>query len=411
MKFAEIYLPDTTFGFEYSPEIFMDTELDFSLEICEAVMDAWQPDADREIVLNLPCTVERSTPNVYADQIEYMSRNLTRREHICLSVHTHNDRGTATADAELAVLAGAQRVEGCLFGNGERSGNVDLVTLGLNLYSQGIDPMIDFSDIDEIRRTAEYCNRIDVHERHPYAGDLVYTSFSGSHQDAIKKGFEDLERSRRRGRQAGRRDAVGHPVPADRPEGRRPLLRGRDPGELAVGQGRRRLHHEGRPQARPAAPAADRVQPRHPAAHRRRGRRGRRRRRCGTSSPPSTSRPGACRAREARLDQRRGHRADHRDRSALNGVEHEITGVGNGPIAAFCDALSSVDLGFGGISVRVLDYNEHALTSGRDAEAAAYLEIEIGDQVLWGVGISESTTQASLRAVISGVNRVIKSLA
>ena len=167
-------------------------------------MDVWQPGPDREIVLNLPCTVERSTPNVYADQIEWMSRHLPRREHVCLSVHTHNDRGTATADAELAVLAGAQRIEGCLFGNGERSGNVDLVTLGLNLYSQGIDPMIDFSDIDEIRRTVEYCNRIDVHERHPYAGDLVYTSFSGSHQDAIKKGFEDLERAAAQAGQAGR---------------------------------------------------------------------------------------------------------------------------------------------------------------------------------------------------------------
>ena len=194
MKFAETYLPGTDFGYEYSPEIFMDTELDFSLEICEAVMDVWQPGPGREIVLNLPCTVERSTPNVYADQIEWMSRQLSRRELIALSVHTHNDRGTATADAELAMLAGAQRIEGCLFGNGERSGNVDLVTLGLNLYSQGVDPMIDFSDIDEIRRTAEYCNRIGVHERHPYAGDLVYTSFSGSHQDAIKKGFDDLER-------------------------------------------------------------------------------------------------------------------------------------------------------------------------------------------------------------------------
>src|SRR5689334_20821614 len=194
MKYAEQYLDGTDFGYEYSPEIFMDTELDFALDICEAVMDVWQPGPDREIVLNLPCTVERSTPNVYADQIEWMSRNLSRRDHIALSVHTHNDRGTAIADAELAVLAGAQRVEGCLFGNGERSGNVDLVTLGLNLYSQGIDPMVDFSDIDEIRRTAEYCNRIGVHERHPYAGDLVYTSFSGSHQDAIKKGFDRLEK-------------------------------------------------------------------------------------------------------------------------------------------------------------------------------------------------------------------------
>src|SRR5579862_5346623 len=194
MKHAETYLAGCDFGYEYSPEIFMDTELGFAAEVCEAVMDVWEPGPGREIILNLPCTVERSTPNVYADQIEWMSRQLSRREHVCLSVHTHNDRGTATADAELAVLAGAQRVEGCLFGNGERSGNVDLVTLGLNLYSQGIDPMIDFSNIDEIRRTVEYCNGIGVHERHPYAGDLVYTSFSGSHQDAIKKGFDDLER-------------------------------------------------------------------------------------------------------------------------------------------------------------------------------------------------------------------------
>ena len=195
MKAAEIYLEGCDFGYEYSPEIFMDTELDFSLEISSAVMDVWAPELGREIIVNLPCTVERSTPNVYADQIEWMSRNLPHREHVALSVHTHNDRGTAVADAELAVLAGADRVEGCLFGNGERSGNVDLVTLGLNLYSQGIDPMIDFSDIDEIRRTVEYCNRIGVHERHPYAGDLVYTSFSGSHQDAIKKGFDALDRA------------------------------------------------------------------------------------------------------------------------------------------------------------------------------------------------------------------------
>ena len=188
----------------------MDTELDFAAEVCEAVMDVWQPGPGREIILNLPCTVERSTPNVYADQIEWMSRNLSRREHVCLSVHTHNDRGTAVADAELAVLAGADRVEGCLFGNGERTGNVCLVTLGMNLFSQGIDPMIDFSDIDEIRRTVEYCNQLPVHPRHPYAGDLVYTAFSGSHQDAIKKGFEALRgRRRRRGHRRAGRDAPG----------------------------------------------------------------------------------------------------------------------------------------------------------------------------------------------------------
>src|SRR5450432_2123370 len=193
MKFAETYLDGTDFGYEYSPEIFMDTELDFALEICEAVMDSWQPGPDREIVLNLPCTVERSTPNVYADQIEWMSRHLRRREHVCVSVHTHNDRGTAVADAELAVLAGADRIEGCLFGNGERTGNVCLVTLGLNLFSQGIDPMINFSNIDEIRRTVEYCNQLPVHPRHPYAGELVYTAFSGSHLVALEKGFEALE--------------------------------------------------------------------------------------------------------------------------------------------------------------------------------------------------------------------------
>ena len=193
MKYAEELLDGTDFGYEYSPEIFMDTELDYALDVCAGVMDVWQPGPDREIILNLPCTVERSTPNVYADQIEWMSRNLPHRDHVCLSVHTHNDRGTAVADAELAVLAGADRIEGCLFGNGERTGNVCLVTLGLNLFSQGIDPMINFADIDEIRRTVEYCNQLPVHPRHPYAGDLVYTAFSGSHQDAIKKGFEALE--------------------------------------------------------------------------------------------------------------------------------------------------------------------------------------------------------------------------
>ncbi|HLS75149.1 MAG TPA: 2-isopropylmalate synthase, partial [Actinomycetaceae bacterium] len=194
MAFAEKILdPETVFSYEYSPEIFIDTELEYALEVCEAVMDVWQPGTGREIVLNLPATVERATPNVYADQIEWMSRNLSRREFVALSVHPHNDRGTAVASAELAVMAGADRVEGCLFGQGERTGNVDLVTLGMNLFSQGIDPQIDFSDIDEIRRTVEQCTQMDVHPRHPYGGDLVYTAFSGSHQDAIKKGFTHRE--------------------------------------------------------------------------------------------------------------------------------------------------------------------------------------------------------------------------
>src|SRR5918997_4432139 len=194
MKYAEQYLGGVEFGYQYSPEIFTGTELEFSVEVCNGVMDVWQPDAGREIILNLPATVEMATPNVYADQIEWFIRHVRNREHAVVSLHPHNDRGTATAATELALMAGADRVEGCLFGHGERTGNVDLVTLGMNLFSQGIDPKIDFSRIDEIRRTVEYCTNLPVHPRHPYAGDLVYTAFSGSHQDAIKKGLEDLER-------------------------------------------------------------------------------------------------------------------------------------------------------------------------------------------------------------------------
>src|SRR4051794_2145525 len=193
-KYAEAITPDTEIYYEYSPESYTGTELDYALEVCSAVIEVLQPTPDRPLIVNLPATVEMATPNVYADSIEWMSRNLPRRESVVLSLHPHNDRGTAVAATELGLLAGADRVEGCLFGNGERTGNVDLVTLGLNLFSQGIDPQVDFSDIDEIKRTVEYCNQLPVHERHPYAGDLVYTAFSGSHQDAIKKGFEFLER-------------------------------------------------------------------------------------------------------------------------------------------------------------------------------------------------------------------------
>jgi 2-isopropylmalate synthase len=406
MKYADIHLADTEFGLEYSPEIFMDTELDFSLEICEGVMDVWQPDAEREIVINLPCTVERSTPNVYADQIEWMSRHFSRREFICLSVHTHNDRGTATADAELAVLAGAQRIEGCLFGNGERSGNVDLVTLGLNLYSQGIDPMIDFSDIDEIRRTAEYCNRIDVHERHPYAGDLVYTSFSGSHQDAIKKGFEDLDRR-----------AVEAGIPIGQMPWEMPYLP-IDPKDVGRSyeavirvnsqSGKGGVAYIMKADHKLDLPRRLQIEFSHVIQRYTDGEGGEvdaalmweifageylAPGRLEVVKTSSTSDEGTERITA---------------RVKVDGVEQEITGIGNGPIAAFCDALSSVDIGAGPIGVRVLDYHEHALTSGRDAEAAAYLEIEIGDQVFWGVGVSESTTQASLRAVISGVNRAVR---
>ncbi len=345
-------------------------------------MDVWQPGPGREIVLNLPCTVERSTPNVYADQIEWMSRNLSRREHIALSVHTHNDRGTATADAELAMLAGAQRVEGCLFGNGERSGNVDLVTLGLNLYSQGIDPMIDFSDIDEIRRTAEYCNRISVHERHPYAGDLVYTSFSGSHQDAIKKGFDRLEQLAA---------AAGQPVsempwhmpylpidPKDVGRSYEAVIRvNSQSGKGGVAYIMKHDHHLDLPRrlqiefsqviqrhTENEGGEVDAVQ-------------------MWEIFDAEYLAPG-----EFELLSFGSVSEDGTERITTNvrafGIEHTLAGVGNGPIAAFCQALSELDLGLGGVGVRVLDYAEHALSAGRDAEAAAYLEIEVGDRVLLG---------------------------
>jgi 2-isopropylmalate synthase len=398
----------TRFGYEYSPEIFMDTELDYALEICGAVMDVWQPEADREIVLNLPCTVERSTPNVYADQIEWMSRNLPHRENVALSVHTHNDRGTAVADAELAMLAGADRIEGCLFGNGERSGNVDLVTLGLNLYSQGIDPEIDFSDIDEIRRTVEYCNRIGVHERHPYAGDLVYTSFSGSHQDAIKKGFDALEKAAA---------AAGKPVadlpwaipylpidPKDVGRSYEAVIRvNSQSGKGGVAYIMKSEHKLDLPRRLQIdfSQVIQRVAE-------------------GEGGEVDAATMWSIFESEylfdadaafslvsfSSADEDGFTRVSARVRAF--GKDYDVTGVGNGPINAFCQAVSEPDMGLGGIGLRVLDYSEHALSTGGDAEAAAYLEIEVGDQVLWGVGISESIVGASLHAVMSGVNRIAR---
>ncbi|MDQ1743362.1 MAG: 2-isopropylmalate synthase [Pseudonocardiales bacterium] len=415
LKYAEQYLQAgassataTEFGFEYSPEIFMDTELDYALEICSEVMNVWQPEPGREIVLNLPCTVERSTPNVYADQIEWMSRNLPNREHIALSVHTHNDRGTAVADAELAMLAGADRIEGCLFGNGERSGNVDLVTLGLNLYSQGIDPEIDFSDIDEIRRTAEYCNRIGVHERHPYAGDLVYTSFSGSHQDAINKGFYAMERAAAE---------AGIPIeqmpwaipylpidPKDVGRSYEAVIRvNSQSGKGGVAYIMKTEHSLDLPRRLQIefSQVIQRVAD-------------------GEGGEIDAETMWTIFESEYLFRSNAAFELKSFTASSEDGVDRvravvtafgrdwPVSGVGNGPIAAFCSAISEPDMGLGGIGVRVLDYSEHALTSGGDAEAAAYLEIEVGDEVLWGVGISESIVGASLRAVMSAVNRIAR---
>jgi 2-isopropylmalate synthase len=403
MKYAEQLLTgngqSTDFGYEYSPEIFMDTELDYALDVCAGVMDVWQPGPGREIILNLPCTVERSTPNVYADQIEWMSRNLPNRDHVCLSVHTHNDRGTAVADAELAVLAGADRIEGCLFGNGERTGNVCLVTLGLNLFSQGIDPMIDFSDIDEIRRTVEYCNQLPVHPRHPYAGDLVYTAFSGSHQDAIKKGFEALEA-----------EAAGAGVPFGEYRWAVPYLP-IDPHDVGrtyeavirvnSQSGKGGVAYLIKAEHRLDLPRRLQIEfSRVIQAH-------------------TDIEGGEVTAAQmwdifsaeylaegplGLLDQQSSSVVESKHaltaEISADGQAQQVEGVGNGPISAFCDALATI-----GIEARVLDYTEHALTQGTDAQAAAYVECEIGGQVYWGVGIDTNTASASMRAVLSAVNR------
>jgi len=401
MRYADQYLSNTkVFGYEYSPEIFIDTELDFAVEICEAVMDVWQPGPDREIILNLPATIERSTPNVYADQIEWMGRHLSRREFICLSVHPHNDRGCAVAASELAVMAGADRIEGCLFGHGERTGNVDLVTLGMNLFSQGIDPQIDFSEIDEVRRTVEYCTQLPVHPRHPYAGDLVYTAFSGSHQDAIKKGFEALEADAA---------AAGKPVteidwavpylpidPLDVGRSYEAVIRvNSQSGKGGVAYVMKAEHQLELP--RRLQIEFSRVIQAHTDAG------------GGEVSPsemwkifeteyltPVTPLALLAHHTSAAIDELDALSVEVR----LEGETRMLDGSGNGPIAAFVDALSAV-----GIDVRVLDYAEHAMSAGGDARAAAYLECVVGDEVLWGVGVDANIVTASLKAVVSAVNR------
>ncbi|HEX3713467.1 MAG TPA: 2-isopropylmalate synthase [Trebonia sp.] len=400
MHYAAKILGDATdFGYEYSPEIFMDTELDFALECCEAVMDVWRPGPGREIILNLPCTVERSTPNVYADQIEWMSRNLSRREHVCVSVHTHNDRGTAVADAELAVLAGADRVEGCLFGNGERTGNVCLVTLGLNLFSQGIDPMIDFSDIDEIRRTTEYVNQLPVHPRHPYAGELVYTAFSGSHQDAIKKGFEALEDEAKAAGVAFGEYPWDVPYlaidPHDVGRSYEAVIRvNSQSGKGGVAYVMKTGHSLDLPR-RLQIEFSRVIQVRTDEAG-------------GEVTPAEIwaafTGEYLAAGNVALLDHQSSSVVDGKHKLAaevsVDGRSQEVEGTGNGPISAFCAALASV-----GVDVRVLDYAEHALTEGTDAQAASYVEVETDGQVLWGVGIDTNTATASMRAILSAVNR------
>ncbi|MGW8451416.1 2-isopropylmalate synthase [Streptomyces niveus] len=407
-EYAEKILgPETVFGYQYSPEIFTDTELDFALEVCEGVMDVWQPEEGREIILNLPATVERSTPSTHADRFEWMSRNLSRREHVCLSVHPHNDRGTAVAAAELALMAGADRIEGCLFGQGERTGNVDLVTLGMNLFSQGIDPQIDFSQIDEIRRTSEYCNQMEIHPRHPYAGDLVYTSFSGSHQDAIKKGFDAMEA-----------DAAARGTTVDDIEWAVPYLPidpkdvGRSyeavirvnsqSGKGGIAYVLKNDHKLDLPR-RMQIEFSRIIQAKTDSEG-------------GEITPKEIwsafvdeylPNEGDERARWGRIQLRSGQSTTDKDgtdtltvEAVVDGRETVLTGSGNGPISAFFAALGAV-----GVDARLLDYSEHTMSEGASAQAASYIECAIDGKVLWGIGIDANTTRASLKAVVSAVNR------
>ena len=418
---AEKVLSDeTVFGFEYSPEIFVDTEREYALEVCEAVMGVWQPGEDREIIINLPATVERATPNVYADQIEWMSRNLPHREHVCLSLHNHNDRGSGVAAAELGLLAGADRVEGCLFGHGERTGNVDLVTLALNLFSQGVDPMLDISDIDAVRRTVERSTGMDVPPRTPYVGELVYTSFSGSHQDAIKKGFaaraEQVEAARAEGLDAEDAETAVTwsmpylPIdPHDVGRSYEAVVRvNSQSGKGGVSYLLKTTHNLDLP--RRLQIEFSRIVQRHADT------------RGGEVDAgdlwtiftdeylPAKAAPGADLPAWGRYELKGATLTAAGDEDSIltvtlraGGERRLLTASGNGPLDAFVTALEQT-----GVEVRILDYVEHALSQGRDALAASYVECEVDGQVLWGVGIDPSITTSSFRAVISAVNRALR---
>jgi len=406
-KFADQY-PETEIYFEYSPESYTGTELDYAVEVCDAVNDVWQPTPERKVIINLPATVEMATPNVYADSIEWMNRNLKYREGIVLSLHPHNDRGTAVAAAELGYMAGADRIEGCLFGNGERTGNVCLVTLGLNLFSQGIDPQIDFSDIDEVRRTVEYCNQLPVHPRHPYGGDLVYTAFSGSHQDAIKKGFEHLERD---AKAAGATvDEIPWAVPYlpidPKDVGRtyEAVIRvNSQSGKGGVAYVLKNDHQLDLPR-RLQIEFSGIIQEKTDAEG-------------GEVAPdaiwsafaneylPTPDEPWG---RFQLTGYRSDSTLDGKDALSvdlvMDGEPSTVVSAGNGPIDAFVNALTQqlrVDL-------RFLDYAEHALSSGGDASAAAYVECAVNGRVLWGVGMDANIVTASLKAVVSAVNRALR---
>ena len=400
-------VPETKVSFEYSPESYTGTELEFAVEVCNAVNAIWKPTPTWKTIMNLPATVEMATPNIYADSIEWMCRNLENRESVIVSLHPHNDRGTGVAAAELGYLAGADRIEGTLFGNGERTGNVCLVTLGMNLVSHGVDPHIDFSDIDEVRRTVEYANQLKVPERHPYGGDLVFTAFSGSHQDAIKKGFEHLERdAKAAGVEVDQHTWAVPYLPIDPKDiGRsyEAVIRvNSQSGKGGVAYLMKTEHHldlprrlqiefskivQGKTEAQGGEVSADELWAIFEDEY-----------------LPTEGAPWG-RFRLKGLSQTSVMNQDVQLTVVITdrGQEVELSGHGNGPIAAFCNILQNY-----GVDVRVLDFHEHALSAGGDASAAAYLECAIGGDVYWGVGVDPNTTTASLKAVVSAINRAIR---
>ena len=408
----EHLVEETDITYQYSPESYTGTELDYAVEVCDAVTDVIQPTPERKMIINLPATVEMATPNVYADSIEWMHRNLARRDSIVLSLHPHNDRGTGVAAAELGYMAGADRIEGCLFGNGERTGNVDLIALGLNLFTQGIDPEIDFSDLDEIRRVAEHCNQMRVHERSPWAGDLVYTAFSGSHQDAIKKGFE---------RMASDAEAAGKSVdemtwavpylpidPKDVGRNYEAVIRvNSQSGKGGVAYLLKADHGLDLPrrlqielsnivQARTDSEGGEVTSEQIWQIF-------------GDEYLPNPSREaadqwGRFELREVESTSTMGGETTLqivlRDEQTLR----DVTASGNGPIDALLSLLRAEH-----VEVSLHDYVEHTLSAGQDAQAASYVELELGGERFWGVGIDHSSSHASLAAIISAVNRGLRS--
>lgn len=402
-------LPGTNVFYEYSPESYTGTELEFALEVCNAVVEVIKPTPERKMIINLPATVEMITPNVYADSIEWMSRRLKPRDSIILSLHPHNDRGTAVAAAELGYMAGADRIEGCLFGNGERTGNVDLITLGLNMFSQGVDPMINFGDIDEIKRTVEFCNQLPVPERSPYGGDLVYTAFSGSHQDAIKKGFEHLERDAK---------TAGVPVadftwavpylpidPKDVGRSYEAVIRvNSQSGKGGVAYLMKADHKLDLPR-RLQIEFSKVVQSHTDSLG-------------GEVSSEKLWEIFQDEYLPAKVEELKWGRFElrrMRSESEMDGIvkidivlrdgDGELTAVGqgNGPVSAFIDVLAQQ-----GVAIRLLDYIEHTMSTGSDANAAAYVELDVAGKVLWGIGIDGDIAVASLKAIISAVNRALR---